>query len=658
MAYDIVFIDFRNGTDDIRENAKLFKEVVRWVNAHKQLNPVTGRLEDNVVLGISMGGLVARYGLAQMEKAQPGSTQTRLLITQDSPHRGANTPLGLQALVRQAYNAANLLIPAMGSANLMIRAVFPQLDQAIALGNAPATRQLLLLYAEDGTGTTTTDGFLTGDYRNTITFPTGGPQPPYRFVAVSLGSQCGTGSLAPYSELLRIEGGFFLRPGSFQQAGYRMNSVTNALPAYGAAQRVANLRLYTTYGIIGLPIITRTLFSQTFMAPANVPGWDGVAGGTRSVQAFLPINIGTTPLTDHWFFGFDKNVQAAADFCFVPTVSALDINDINASTLAGKYVGGLASSSFSRAANFMAQPTIAGQANYQHPFFLGRQAHWLFNEMEAITTSTPLNCSNECPVSLPLTINGPTAVCPGGKSPFSVAGLPAGATVAWQATGGATPSGGNSPTFTVTAPASVGTSFQVTATVRLSCSTQTLSKQVSVAYSSLRITLASTPLQQPCGITRRYTTGINVQNVQWEVDGVGAGSGNTVDVQFNVTDPTHTIRVSAQGICPVGALTATLTRTENFSPSCPQRPAGRSPEPLPAAYPNPADAVLNLAAPEATEAPAPRTAVLYNAQGREVRRSAAAAATQLPTADLPDGLYYLLVEQEGHLTRHQIRVRH
>ena len=87
---------------------------------------------------------------------------------------------------------------------------------------------------------------------------------------------------------------------------------------------------------------------------------------------------------------------------------------------------------------------------------------------------------------------------------------------------------------------------------------------------------------------------------------------------------------------------------------CPAQQLG-----APAAYPNPADAVLNLAAPETPEAAAtPRTAVLYNAQGREMRRTSAPTAAQLPTADLPAGLYYLVVEQQGRVSRHQIRVQH
>ncbi|WP_157886975.1 esterase/lipase family protein [Hymenobacter sp. PAMC 26628] len=130
-AYDLVFIDYNNGTDDIRRNAALFEQVVQYVNANKQGGTATG--QRNVVLGISMGGLVARYGLAEMEKAQPGSTYTRLLVTQDSPHRGANTPLGLQALVRQAASTyLGVYISSLNSSGILhsinLGDVFPELQ--------------------------------------------------------------------------------------------------------------------------------------------------------------------------------------------------------------------------------------------------------------------------------------------------------------------------------------------------------------------------------------------------------------------------------------------------------------------------------------------------------------------------------------------------
>ena len=72
-SYDIAFIDYDNGTDDILANAGLFEAVLNRVNTDKV------GTEQNVVMGISMGGLIARYQLADMTKAgRP--TQTRLLI--------------------------------------------------------------------------------------------------------------------------------------------------------------------------------------------------------------------------------------------------------------------------------------------------------------------------------------------------------------------------------------------------------------------------------------------------------------------------------------------------------------------------------------------------------------------------------------------------
>ena len=131
-GYDLIFIDYNDGTDDIVRNAALVEDVIAWVNTQKATN---GSVEQNVVMGISMGGLVARYALADMTKKSI-STGTRLLVTHDSPHRGANVPLGLQYLIEMA-----------GGVHLFsynIRDVFPAYDEAINLLSRPATQQLLL----------------------------------------------------------------------------------------------------------------------------------------------------------------------------------------------------------------------------------------------------------------------------------------------------------------------------------------------------------------------------------------------------------------------------------------------------------------------------------------------------------------------------------
>ena len=55
QEYDIIYVDWGNGTADIRENAETLENVINWVNAHKLAN---GSTEPNVVLGQSMGGVV------------------------------------------------------------------------------------------------------------------------------------------------------------------------------------------------------------------------------------------------------------------------------------------------------------------------------------------------------------------------------------------------------------------------------------------------------------------------------------------------------------------------------------------------------------------------------------------------------------------------
>src|SRR5690606_11777753 len=128
------------------------------------------------------GGLCARFALANMTKNFSGiDHETRLLITHDSPHRGANVPLGLQYLLRM-----------IGQAELFdteIRDIFPQYDQAVNLLTEQATEQMLL-YLSISSTTMTSNTFLGGVYRNMVTFSSFDNQPSYRFIATSNGSEC------------------------------------------------------------------------------------------------------------------------------------------------------------------------------------------------------------------------------------------------------------------------------------------------------------------------------------------------------------------------------------------------------------------------------------------------------------------------------------
>lgn len=91
--YDLIFVNY-NTLRSFENNSRMLENVINWVNAQKS---AIGSTEKNVVLGVSAGGVLCRYTLARMTKeVSPASTDTRLLITMDSPHQGSNVPLALQ----------------------------------------------------------------------------------------------------------------------------------------------------------------------------------------------------------------------------------------------------------------------------------------------------------------------------------------------------------------------------------------------------------------------------------------------------------------------------------------------------------------------------------------------------------------------------------
>lgn len=97
-TYDIVYVDWSNPLADIRANSRLLEDIISWINLQK-INPNSCR---NIVYGHSMGGLIARYAIRDMEiNGMPH--QTSLYVSHDSPHLGANVPIGVLYTLRDLY---------------------------------------------------------------------------------------------------------------------------------------------------------------------------------------------------------------------------------------------------------------------------------------------------------------------------------------------------------------------------------------------------------------------------------------------------------------------------------------------------------------------------------------------------------------------------
>jgi hypothetical protein len=140
-GYDLIYVEYEDGEDFIERNAYFLQKVIREVNALKVGD------EENVIMGVSMGGIVTRYALRDMEMADPNSLgspivedhQCRLYISYDSPHRGANIPLGLQHMV--------LHLASGGPNGIPIGWALPGISNVVGFLNSPAARQLLVYHA-------------------------------------------------------------------------------------------------------------------------------------------------------------------------------------------------------------------------------------------------------------------------------------------------------------------------------------------------------------------------------------------------------------------------------------------------------------------------------------------------------------------------------
>ncbi|MGC8751861.1 hypothetical protein, partial [Hydrotalea sp.] len=195
QQYDIIYVDWFRGTDFLQRNALLLERVIRWVNEQKAID---GSVEPNVVLGQSMGGVISRWALRDMEN-RGLNHQTRLFISWDAPQQGANIPVAYQHLVHHANSLfVQSAIPFLLGGNNTIRLV----KNALNLIDVPAARQMLMNRAlSNGKIDNSDHNAWQLELRN-LGYPL-----QSRNIAISNGSECGIGQgFQPYADLINVNG--------------------------------------------------------------------------------------------------------------------------------------------------------------------------------------------------------------------------------------------------------------------------------------------------------------------------------------------------------------------------------------------------------------------------------------------------------------------
>jgi hypothetical protein len=92
-GYDVTLVNFPNGADFIERNAMALVALLQRENSKLAGNSSAEKI---TLVGPSMGGLISRYALSYMEKNNIPHN-TKLWVSFDSPHHGANIPLSTQA---------------------------------------------------------------------------------------------------------------------------------------------------------------------------------------------------------------------------------------------------------------------------------------------------------------------------------------------------------------------------------------------------------------------------------------------------------------------------------------------------------------------------------------------------------------------------------
>jgi len=320
-GFDVVILNFPTyvraadgatvdgGADFMERNAMLLVELINTINTAKATNSP----EQNVIIGPSMGGIISRYALNYMEN-QTLDADTRLYISFDSPHHGANVPIGLQHQLN--FLANNPLSPVV------------ELEPLIeGFLKSPAARQLLIDHFEShlsGADLFTFDPTLTlpeaHPFRATFetninSLTTTGFPENVRNVSIINGSGIGSTYLAK-DGITPITNSFSIvdttLPVDSPLGTINVNIEINMTPSAGTPQQIS--RFFAPLFPPFVPNVESIATSGT----TNFDGVDAAPGGLFDLSG-LTGDIGTGG-------GVAADFLAALQidkFSFIPSVSAL-----------------------------------------------------------------------------------------------------------------------------------------------------------------------------------------------------------------------------------------------------------------------------------------------------------------------------------------------
>lgn len=331
IGYDIIILDFNNNPNDLRINGMLAARLIEIINERKVGN------NELIVMGRSGGGVLARYALAYLEN-NGINHQTRLLLTIDAPHQGANIPLGLQHFL-DFISKEPTIGSMLGLAGLIMSA-----DLLGSTINSVYAKQLLY-YHHTATSNNAYPSTYKNDFFSNLNSLNGGYPKKLMKVAIACGSKYGGNQGFAFNENLLSWSKTDL-PGKC--ALQNISIYTKALPDINTSGTIMRAHIQTRIPIIPCVLNSPwvTLASKTVNVNNALP-YDNAPGGNAGWHNFnldpFIVDLGFDLIS-----AFTSDVSVEGDnSCFVPIVSAIDLNG---SILPSAH-GGLLYNAYSNLAN-------------------------------------------------------------------------------------------------------------------------------------------------------------------------------------------------------------------------------------------------------------------------------------------------------------------
>ena len=361
-GYDIVYVDFWDGAQDMHLNA----EVLALVLERLQQEYCTGPMH---ILGASMGGVLAKRALKLLENR--GSYLCISSLTAfDSPFLGANIPLSLQAFV--SYYKG--ILPGCSDA----------LERQL---NRPASKQLLAEHHLSNMGPHEDRALWVRE----DSLYGGFPHKPWLF-SISSGSYQGRGGR-------QIRDSFgLLNPGDLMASLH-----TNNQWKQGIMEAVGSNAKWIKWLLIAIPEAHADLFAngqliegskplsnlvanvnftykkrQLVGAPRQEPSLDHLAGGFHSGMSTLSIHKLLAQV-------FVQSNIIQPNTCFVPLASAWSLPVIDQEQYMGK-------TSWNQLDRSPFHRVFAAEENQEHCFFdtlAGGNIDWFLQQLQRVDNSEP-----------------------------------------------------------------------------------------------------------------------------------------------------------------------------------------------------------------------------------------------------------------------------